>query len=421
MIPLPKYVRPVHKQNGRTFYYFEKFRRTVKQWPKIRMPDDPMSPEFIRRKDLIDRLDAVRDEKGWHWFFVDVSDRRQELPDPKDHAAFWAAVEKADETARKLLAGERKTFSALILEYKDSDAWKAIAESTQDQYSRHLDDINAAWGNDAVRDLTPEQAQRAIDSFKGTPAAGRIFRAVLSRLIGWGVPRGYRDDNPVLLTEKIGPGGTYRPWPDWAFELFFEYARIGLHLPVYSALYTGQRSVDVFKMTRPKPSAAEMPIVAQKTGINVPVQIHSEYRQIIDLAKADHVMLHLREDGQPWTQDGYETAWQRQMTTGADLYSTAAEREIAKAMLRLREHRIVFHGLRKNAVIMLLEVGCTEDEVGAIVGMSSAMVRHYALEVRKHKLAKNAMLKLENGWSEMRRQVLGAVGKPTLLAARSRG
>jgi hypothetical protein len=61
------------------------------------------------------------------------------------------------------------------------------------------------------------------------------------------------------------------------------------------------------------------------------------------------------------------------MTYKADEDASAEEREIAAAMKRLRAHRIVFHGLRKNAVIMLLEVGCTEDEVGAIVGMSPAM------------------------------------------------
>jgi len=97
----------------------------------------------------------------------------------------------------------------------------------------------------------PVDAQKAIDSFQGTPASGRYFRSVLSRLISWGIPRGYRADNPVEHTEKIGKGGTYSPWPDWAFELFFEHTRIGLHLPVYTALYTGQRSVDVFKMRRP--------------------------------------------------------------------------------------------------------------------------------------------------------------------------
>jgi predicted transcriptional regulator len=56
---------------------------------------------------------------------------------------------------------------------------------------------------------------------------------------------------------------------------------------------------------------------------------------------------------------------------------------------------------------MLLEVGCTEDEVGAIVGMSPAMLRHYAKEVRRHHLAINAMKRLETG-ADIRKNVLGA-------------
>jgi hypothetical protein len=105
---------------------------------------------------------------------------------------------------------------------------------------------------------------------------------VLSRADLLGIPRGY-SLNPEN-TEKVAGGGTYSPCPDWAFELFFQHARIGLHLPVYSALYTGQRPVDVFKMKRPKLTATEMPIVQQKTDVKAHVQMHSEYRQIIDAA-----------------------------------------------------------------------------------------------------------------------------------------
>src|SRR5262249_21767903 len=147
------------------------------------------------------------------------------------------------------------------------------------------------------------------------------------------------------------------------------------HLPVYSGLYTGQRSVDILKMKRPKLTATEMPVVQQKTDVRAHVQIHSEYRQIIEAARPDDGKvvvlreatlepppLHVREDGVPWTQAGFETAWQRQMTFEAGEDASAEDRKIAASMKRLREHRIVFHGLRKNAVIMLLEVGCTEDE-----------------------------------------------------------
>jgi hypothetical protein len=52
-------------------------------------------------------------------------------------------------------------------------------------------------------------------------------------------------------------------------------------------------------------------------------------------------------------------------------------------MKRLRDAGLVFHGLRKYAVNMLLEAGATEAEVSAIVEMSGQMVRHYSNDVNK--------------------------------------
>jgi hypothetical protein len=188
------------------------------------------------------------------------------------------------------------------------------------------------------------------------------------------------------------------------FELFFEHARVDIHLPVYSALFTGQRKVDVLNMLRPRDDASEMPIIAQKTSARIPVQVHSEYRKIINAspngedkaaAKPPQLRLHLRADGEPWTYEGFKTAWGREMEK--------------KELALLQANGWTFHGLRKNAVCMLLEVGCTEDQVGAIVGMSAAMVRHYAKEVSKFRLARSAMKLLESGWESQRVHVLGNV------------
>lgn len=435
MVALPKYVKKRTKPNGRIFLYYEKFRGTPRAWPRVPLPADPFNAEFALRIEQCGRLLAKKDGDNWTWQFVDIAGRAHDTCDPKNKN-FWPEVDAAEKIGRELAAGKRKTFAALIIEYKDSDAYKLVlGEGSKEGYDIYLEDIRVALGSEVVAAFTPVNAQAAIDAYKGRPGAARYFRAVLSRLISWGIPRGYSPTNPVENTEKIGGGGTYSPWPDWAFELFFRYARLGLHLPVYSGLYTGQRSVDVFKMKRPKPTASEMPVVQQKTNVCAYVQIHSEYRQIIEAARPhdgkvvalhdeDAVKpLHVREDGVPWTQAGFETAWQREITYGqviaanpkpADVEAAAWEGaenpDKAAAMKRLREHRIVFHGLRKNAVIMLLEVGCTEDEVGAIIGMSAAMVRHYAKEVQRHHLAINAMKKLETGWAAIRKNVLGAAG-----------
>ena len=64
-------------------------------------------------------------------------------------------------------------------------------------------------------------------------------------------------------------------------------------------------------------------------------------------------------------------------------------------MSPMREAGLVFHGLRKSAVVFLLEAGCTDAEVSAITGQSRRMVEHYARQVNQKKLAAAAVLKWE--------------------------
>lgn len=65
------------------------------------------------------------------------------------------------------------------------------------------------------------------------------------------------------------------------------------------------------------------------------------------------------------------------------------------AFSAFRERNLVFHGLRKSAVAMLLEAGCTDAEVAAIIGQSRGMIAHYSIQVNQRKLALAAILKWE--------------------------
>jgi hypothetical protein len=66
-------------------------------------------------------------------------------------------------------------------------------------------------------------------------------------------------------------------------------------------------------------------------------------------------------------------------------------------------------GTRKNAVNNLLEVGCSEAHVAAIVNMSPAMVHHYSKKVSQFRLARAAMEQFEAGWEKVRPSVPGSV------------
>jgi hypothetical protein len=64
-------------------------------------------------------------------------------------------------------------------------------------------------------------------------------------------------------------------------------------------------------------------------------------------------------------------------------------------MSELRSKRLVIHGLRKSAVVFLLEAGCTDADVSAITGQSREMAEHYAKQVNHRRLAAAAILKWE--------------------------
>jgi integrase len=61
------------------------------------------------------------------------------------------------------------------------------------------------------------------------------------------------------------------------------------------------------------------------------------------------------------------------------------------------DQRFSFHGLRKNACCYLLELGLSDTEVGAILGMSSEMVRHYGKRTRALMIARGAAKHVTGG------------------------
>ena len=119
-----------------------------------------------------------------------------------------------------------------------------------------------------------------------------------------------------------------------------------------------------------------------KTGKKLWIPMHAELKRILSDIPAEGEFVLTSARGEEWTSDGFKTAWQRQM---------ADER-----LKPLRKEGCVFHGLRKSAVVMLLEAGCTDAEVSAITGQSREMVVHYAQAVNQRKLAASAILKWES-------------------------
>jgi integrase len=386
MVELPRYVHRVTKaRKGRepiVYTFYTRHRNTPEAWPSIALPE-PLSIEFPPSVAICGQLER----KGGAFHLHGI-----ELPhhSSKD---FWPAAHSVAKAKARRDHHGAKDFTGLVEAFQESPVWAGLSKSTQKGYRQAADLITSAWGFDMPDDLTTVDAQQAIDGLAETPSTANGFRAFASRLYSWGIPRGYATSNPFAASEKIPGGEPWQPWPEWAFVTLVENAPFNMLLPAISALFTGQRQTDVLKMLRPKSTDKTMEVRAQKTKNTVWIPIHSAYRTWIEKGRADAVHMHLGVRGAPYkTADGFRAEWQRMMDT--------------KPFERFRAERIVFHGLRKNAVINLLEVGCTEAQVGSIVNMSEQMVRHYGQEVSSRALARDGMKLLESRWAEVQPAIL---------------
>jgi integrase len=88
-----------------------------------------------------------------------------------------------------------------------------------------------------------------------------------------------------------------------------------------------------------------------------------------------------RSKGEAYTPDRFRAAWTRLMN------ETPAS--------RIRQEGFTFHGLRASSCEKLREIGCSDEEIGSITGMSPAMIRRYLRFANQKRLAKAAMRRLE--------------------------
>ncbi|MDG4560687.1 MAG: tyrosine-type recombinase/integrase [Candidatus Competibacter sp.] len=341
---LPAHVHVV-KAKGREYYYYQEHRKTWAEGRRTRIEGTPF------------RADGLPDEEWWCAY-------------------------------RKLSGGEvgkpeAGSFKALIKAYRASPEWKALADKTRSEADRYLDRIEEIWGAHSARAVESHHVFALRDRFAETPAAANLMIRVLSALLTWGVPRGFLKVNPCLGVRglMLKGGKPYEPWSWEAIELFRSVAAPEMWWAAALGLYTGQRQGDVLAMRWDDVARDLISVEQSKTGKRLWIPIHARLREVLEGVPRRSEFILTGERGGAWTEDGFRSVWGRQLND--------------ERLAVLRRRRLVYHGLRKSAVVMLLEAGCTDAEVAAITGQTRDMVEHYAREVNQKRLAAAAILKWE--------------------------
>lgn len=333
-ISLPKGVHRV-KSRGKDYYYFQIGRGTAHAGPRLKLPDDPRTPEFWA---------AVRQLQG--------------APTPTD------------------------TIGALIDAY--IAAWPSLRRklqpSTQNYYRTYLEVIRGLWGNLPAEDLRPADVEALMDKI-GTEKPGRANNILyaLRSMTSWARgPRGLLSSDPTHGVTTFKSKDGHKPWT--ADQLAFAENNLTgmLRRAFFLARYTGQRASDIVRLGWTDVDGDTMSLRQKKTGVQPVCPIFPELER--EMATWE------KRPGPFLLQD-----------SGKNAGKVVTTNQLWKVFDGMREKHpemkdVVWHGLRANAVIRLRQDGMSALQISATIGMSVEMVERYSRH-QDRKAAAKAVLR----------------------------
>ena len=323
--------------------------------------------------------------KVYHYFDtgVDVGNGRggtkrvySRLPDIRDprFANSYAAAQGA--RTKRANAQSFLTVAKLIDLYQRSPQFRKLSEASQKLYCIYHAKVADLIGNAPADAVEPRDVRRIMDGMADTPGAANALRRVMGPLYRWARQRQHvsRTTDPIADVD-VFESGEHQPWPQAVIDAALASDDARVRLPVALLLYTAQRIGDVMRMRWADIESGAIVVRQSKTGKALVVPMHRRLAAELDRTPRTGMTIITGDQGQPITDQYVRIALKKHCATfGLDL---------------------VPHGLRKNAVIALLESGCSIAETASISGQSFAMVEHYAKQRDQGKLATAAILKWE--------------------------
>lgn len=278
------------------------------------------------------------------------------------------------------------TVAEVSRRYQLSDRFTKRSENTQSTYLIYLRLIEEKLGIAGIDQVERRDVQALLDTMASRPGAAAMTLLVLRHLFRLAVQREWVKVDPTATFETPKTGGDeHEPWPEPLLEEALASDDPQVRVPVALMYYTAQRIGDVCKMRWNDIRDGEIYIKQQKTGKEVEFPVHEELEAVLATVPKVGFTILPGKGGKPARPDTVRVRLQRWATE--------------------RGYEIVPHGLRKNAVMTLLEIGCTVAEVSSISGQTLALVEHYAKRRNNRRIGKAAILKWQGTKRENSKRV----------------
>jgi integrase len=308
---LPLHVVQERSRHGRRKLFFR-----IDKGPRIRLPDDPNSPEF--------------------------------------KAAYAAALIGAPVLAVRSPEAPTQSLRWLVDRYKESAAWKGYSDATRRQQENFFLGAIKRSGNTDFRDIDQAAIERAMDERGDRPALANNFLKAMRALFAWAAKNKHVEVNPTLGVENLKyQTDGFEPWTMADFEQFCARWPIGTkpRLAAELLLHSGLRRSDVVVAGRQHMSGRVITIRTAKTGTTVTLEFPPELVAVIDASKTGELAFLVTDHGRPYTKESFGN-WFRDRCNDAGIKKSA-------------------HGVRKLAATISADEGASAHELMAHFGWST--------------------------------------------------
>lgn len=262
------------------------------------------------------------------------------------------------------------TVPKLVEMYQGSSHFAGLAPASRKIYALYLGVFAAMLPTAPAGLVERKDVATLLEKRAKTPAAANMILATISALYKWARKNGHVNNRPADDLDPMDIG-EHDPWPEALVQAALEASDVRVRLSVHLLYYTAQRIGDVVRMRWGDIANGEIAVRQQKTGAQLVIPLHPDLEKELAKHARDLAPIIKAQHGK-----GLAT-----MTLRTNIQQWAAE----------RGHKVVPHGLRKNAVNTLLELGCSVAQTAAISGQSIQMIEHYAKKRSQAILARSAM------------------------------
>lgn len=340
-----KYLMKEKTRHGAIIWYFRRDKAT----PRIRLPNNPESPEF--------------------------------------DAAYWAAY-RGEKPKKIKLPRDYDTYSVgwLVAKYQASGVWLRQKLSTRKARARILDKFVQEHGKSPITILNKANIKAGLEKRANKSANANEWLQVMRNMLTWAVDDGIVANNPAKDVKFIKHEGEgFTAWTMQDVTKFRKKYEIGTmpRLALEMLLYTGLRRSDLVKLSPAHLKDGLFTIRPMKTPkIVVTFPLHQDLKRIIDATiKTDDetitALSYIKTTyGKSFSPEGFTNTFRKwAKSAGLEDFSP--------------------HGGRKLAATLLAEAGASEIQLMAAFGWTkSEMAQLYTKSANRAKMGVEAWQKM---------------------------